>query len=574
MILLFDGWGDDDDDDSWGNNDDDDGFTADVGDIDVDDMENDEKNDEMDIIMNNKKKSKKKGEMEWIEQTKNMDIFNDIGIDDDNDTSWKIRSACNKCISSIVNKINDTSKDYNPNMYRFEKIEIIKELVILLNQRICERIISVQISIFETYLMILTFLIRNFNNNKMDTKLDDTTLNTVCALLSNQKFLNDIFYENKPETYQNFYQVISNLIILLKLNSNKDNHNFIQNIVLPSIIKTINLYAEPKFNSAVVSAFNCSQQIYNNMDINLNENTTKLFDLSVDIIQKSNNDLIVVSCFKLLSSNLSKINPNHVQTLMNKCGGILSNSQNNSQNVINASALCLSDIYDYQINFECEIKMNVDGDSDADIDIDMSNKSNKIKLSKSKVYSDTLIYCNSLVNIEETRVAGIHLIRNSMECLKRLNVDNDKSFELCSKNLSKFLKQNSLEVRQLSLDSLVTIYELYPDLISYFTLSCADVIGLLKGTLSSTIIESYKQLKQFLILISQILNVNSKLYSNIESFIDTFLCPLIQICSHSHAIHPTLVHSWKKIFYLSGIKINHTVQSKENMNKYLNRHCS
>lgn len=125
------GWTDDDGD-SWGNDDDDDdddgdGFTNDLGVAAAD-----HKEDGFDLT-----------------ELQELDSLNQH-LDDDGDSSWKVRRASNKCILAMIGVLEETARDFNPNMFRVVAQECARRLVLLLVRRCSERVLRIQLAVFES----------------------------------------------------------------------------------------------------------------------------------------------------------------------------------------------------------------------------------------------------------------------------------------------------------------------------------------------------------------------------------------------------------------------------------------
>ena len=220
------GWTDDDDD-SWGNDDDDDGFTNDLG---GDENKEEKKDDDMD------------DELEDLEQ---LDELNQ-NLDDDDDDSWKVRRSSNKCLLAMIDILMKTQRDFNPNMYRLIIENVVNKLLLLLNMRLCERILRIQMNIFETYNTLLKYL-NNLclSSSTIYITINDEIIDKICLQIANKEYINEVIMGQKlnhPEVYQAFFKVLSNILILYN-NNNKQQKmpQFIANI-LPLCISTMSNY--------------------------------------------------------------------------------------------------------------------------------------------------------------------------------------------------------------------------------------------------------------------------------------------------------------------------------------------
>ena len=221
-----------------------------------------------------------------------------------------------------------------------------------------------------------------------------------------------------------------------------------------------------------------------------------------------------------------------------------------------------------------------------------------LSLNNDNINNDILItgmdIGDQLMSHETTRYTGIKL---SICCIKSMftnNDDDDDDDDLLFNELyekskiksiiqqfSQFLKQNSLNVRFLSLNGLLLSFNKYDKLINQFQLSLSDVISLLKNlfdhhTSSSFSTESYTKLNNFLSVIIHLFSIKSSLYDNkdIKSLFDVFIIPLLESVTNSNAIHPSLFPLWIKLFASIGQKLNKLcIKNNSNYNElisYLN----
>ena len=64
----------------------------------------------------------------------------------------------------MIVKLQESHRDFNPNMFSFINRDIIKQLLKLLAQRTCERVLKIQLLVFEALQDLLTYL--NTTNKK------------------------------------------------------------------------------------------------------------------------------------------------------------------------------------------------------------------------------------------------------------------------------------------------------------------------------------------------------------------------------------------------------------------------
>ena len=191
------GWSDDDDD-SWGN-DEDDGFTNDLGD--AADRKEDE-DEEYDLA-----------------ELEQLDTLNQH-LDDDGDSSWKVRRAAIKCISAMIGVVEDTARDFNPNMHRLVVQQAVRELVVLLARRCSERVSRIQLSVFAALRALLVHLNRVQEDPARHLTVGDDVVQTVCALIARKEYIAEVLQNNgpsQPAVHRSFFDSVASICTLHRL---------------------------------------------------------------------------------------------------------------------------------------------------------------------------------------------------------------------------------------------------------------------------------------------------------------------------------------------------------------------
>ena len=167
VSFLKDDWGDDDESDGWGN-DEEDSFNNN-GNEDVEMKGNENKNE-------NDNNEEEDDAADLGAQLDAMEEFYGSMQEDDSDPSWKVRRASNKCILAIISCLIDTNRDFNCNMFRFIKNEILEQLFVVLTERMTERIVNIKMDIFESYLKLLNYVINSINRSNGNASGDANTV--------------------------------------------------------------------------------------------------------------------------------------------------------------------------------------------------------------------------------------------------------------------------------------------------------------------------------------------------------------------------------------------------------------
>ena len=225
-----DGWSDGDDD-SWGNDDEDDGFTNDLNDDNKADADDDEGDD--------------------MEDFEKLNELNEQ-LDDDDDDSWKVRRSSNKCLLAMIRAFIATKRDFNPNMFRLIVQKCINQMIKLLNNACCERVLRIKMSIFETYNVLLMHLNQIYLEKAVYITLDGGVLNGICDQFANSEYLKEVLSSNEPQAYESMFEVVRNLLVLNQCYHQKSNEKvpaFVAQI-LPICVFTISHYTVECFLSA------------------------------------------------------------------------------------------------------------------------------------------------------------------------------------------------------------------------------------------------------------------------------------------------------------------------------------
>eukprot|EP01083_Nonionella_stella_P290978 990129_1 len=519
------GWTDEDEDDSWGSddgddNDEDDSWGSDDGD------DNDE---DMKIPVDE--------DAQYFEK---LDQLNQ-NLDDDDDDSWKVRRASNKCLLAMIRTLADTERDINPNMWRLVKQNVMNDLLLLLNARCCERVKRIKINIFETYNTLLLHLENIFHNPEIYITLSADVIHTICSQIADKDYQNEVLLDvryNDPDVYQPFFDILTNVARLCQQYYTNEHPQFIP-CIIPLSISTIGQYTNEKWNKAIASVFRYLSAIYSNHEyvqaIGNKNWINQIFGLNMNITTHCTSNDVLESMFECMGIIAKYVEEDKQHVLLNECVDRLQ-KWGQQQNVMNATALCL--------NVLLSLKQN---------------KHNKDTLQMGMKLADEL-----MAN-EATRLSGIKL---SISCIKSLPQDVSMD-ELCQQTviksivgkLSSFLKQNALDVRFLSLNGLALSYDKYPSLCSEFALSLSDTITVLKNIFdhnSHSLNESCDRLKAFVSALIHLFDEHSTVFEDkydVKRLFNVFVIPLLEAVTHSNAIHPSLFPLWTNLWRLIGFKL-------------------
>ena len=198
------GWSDDDD--SWGNDDDDDNDNGDAAD------------------------HKEDGNYEYgigLDGSYGIEELQELNqnLDDDGDSSWKVRRASNKCIAAMIGVLEETARDFNPNMFRIVVEGLVQQMMVLLVERCSERVLRIQLGVFET----LNALLVHLNHIQQDpTRFISVQhgaqhgdlMESVCQQIARKEYIVEVLHNDdltkpsQPAIYGSFFESVTNILTL------------------------------------------------------------------------------------------------------------------------------------------------------------------------------------------------------------------------------------------------------------------------------------------------------------------------------------------------------------------------